>query len=187
MRSERVIVASENPVKIRAVERALARLFPATRWEVRGQAVSVPVPAQPLSDAETRRGARARAAAARQLVPQARWWVGIEGGVQPGRDASEPWMALAWIAILDASGHEGLACAGRFPLPPPVVAELQKGLELGAADDRVFGTRHSKRHLGAIGLLSHGALDRTELYAQGVLLALLPFRNPELYFGSELE
>ena len=180
----RVVVASQNPVKIRAVQRALQRLFPEWPWQVQGRAVASGVAAQPLSDAETRRGARQRARVARQAVPQAHLWVGIEGGVQPGHAGEVPWLSFAWVAVLDPHGHEGLARTGSFPLPPTVVALLQQGLELGEADDRVFGTRESKRGLGAVGLLSQGALDRTALYEQGVLLALLPYRNHSLYYGD---
>ncbi len=179
----RVVVASQNPVKIRAVQQALAWLFPERSWDVVPCEVPSGVAAQPMSEAETRQGARQRARAARQVAPEAHLWIGIEGGVQPGSEG-EPWLALAWVAVLDAHGHEGLARTGSFPLPPPVVALLRQGLELGEADDQVFGTHDSKRHLGAVGLLSHGALDRAGLYAQGVLLALLPYRNHELYFGS---
>ncbi len=183
MQPLRVVVASQNPVKVRAVQQALAQLFPEWPWEVVPRAVDSGVAAQPLSDAETRQGARQRARAARQAEPHAHLWVGIEGGVQPGQDG-EPWLALAWVAVLDPHGHEGLARTGSFPLPPAVVDLLRAGLELGAADDVVFGTQGSKQDLGAVGLLSHGALDRAGLYAQGVLLALLPYRNHDLYFGA---
>jgi len=183
MSALQVMVASQNPVKLQAVKNALTRLFPQRMWQVEGWAVDSGVADQPLSDAETLRGARQRARAVRQVAPQAHLWVGIEGGVQPGK-RDLPWFAFAWIAILDLHGHEGLARTGSFPLPPPVVALLQRGLELGAADDQIFGAHNSKQDLGAVGLLSHGALDRTALYEQGVLLALLPYRNHGLYFGD---
>ncbi len=179
MASRIVVVGSANPVKQQAVRRALARLFPGQGWEVRGRAVPSGVAAQPLSDAETRRGARQRARAARQAFPEAALWVGIEGGVEPA--AEGPWLSFAWVAVLDAHDRWGLARTAAFPLPPPVVELLQQGLELGEADDRVFGAHNSKQGPGAVGLLSHGALDRAGLYEQGVLLALLPFRNPDLY------
>jgi len=184
MASLRAVVASQNPVKSRAVRRALNRLFSPGAWQVDARGVPSGVADQPLSDAETLQGARLRARAARDAVPEAHLWVGIEGGVQPGL-GDAPWFAFAWVAVLDPHGHEGLARTGAFPLPPSVVALLQQGLELGEADDRVFGLRHSKRTLGAVGLLSHGVLDRAALYEQGVLLALLPYRNHDLYFGEQ--
>lgn len=66
------------------------------------------------------------------------------------------------------------------------VAELVRaGVELGEADDRVFGRTGSKWEEGAVGLLTGGAVTRTELYAQAVALALCRFVHPELYGEGE--
>jgi non-canonical (house-cleaning) NTP pyrophosphatase len=54
-------------------------------------------------------------------------------------------------------------------------------MELGDADDRVFGCTDSKREGGAVGLLTGGTIDRTGLYQHAVALALIPFRNADLY------
>jgi non-canonical (house-cleaning) NTP pyrophosphatase len=62
------------------------------------------------------------------------------------------------------------------------IAELVRGgIELGEADDQVFGTQGSKQHNGAVGLLTHDTLTRDGFYAQAVQLALIPFINPHLY------
>jgi len=54
-------------------------------------------------------------------------------------------------------------------------------MELGEADDVVFGTNNSKQANGAVGLLTDNALTRAELYTEGVILALIPLRNESLY------
>jgi non-canonical (house-cleaning) NTP pyrophosphatase len=54
-------------------------------------------------------------------------------------------------------------------------------VELGEADDRVFGCNNSKQQNGAIGLLTGDAVDRAGLYVPAVIFALIPFKNPELY------
>jgi non-canonical (house-cleaning) NTP pyrophosphatase len=61
----KVVVASLNPVKAGAVREAFDRQFPAARFEL--VLVNVPsgVDDQPMSDAETLRGARNRVANAR--------------------------------------------------------------------------------------------------------------------------
>ena len=62
------------------------------------------------------------------------------------------------------------------------IAELVRGgIELGEADDQVFGTQGSKQHNGAVGLLTHDVLTRDGFYAQAVQLALIPLINPHLY------
>ena len=45
-------------------------------------------------------------------------------------------------------------------LPPKVIELVQTGMELGDADDQVFGQTNSKQQMGAIGLLTHGVIDR---------------------------
>jgi non-canonical (house-cleaning) NTP pyrophosphatase len=62
------------------------------------------------------------------------------------------------------------------------VADLVRhGMELGHADDQVFGRNNSKQMNGAVGILTANAIDREELYAHAVMLALIPFLNPTLY------
>jgi non-canonical (house-cleaning) NTP pyrophosphatase len=68
-------------------------------------------------------------------------------------------------------------------LPPGVGALLEQGMELGDADDIIFGTSNSKQENGAVGLLTGNALTRTSLYAEGVILALIPFKNEDLFFN----
>jgi non-canonical (house-cleaning) NTP pyrophosphatase len=54
-------------------------------------------------------------------------------------------------------------------------------MELGDADDEIFGASNSKQQNGAVGLLTENAVTRTTLYEQAVIMALIPFKNPELY------
>jgi len=108
-----VIVASTNPVKLQAVRQGFARMFPAGHFSVCPLMVAAAVSDQPLTDGETRLGALARAIAAREKLPDAEFWVGIEGGV----DQIDGHMAaFAWVAILSQSG-EGFSRSGTFFLP----------------------------------------------------------------------
>lgn len=62
------------------------------------------------------------------------------------------------------------------------MAELvAQGLELGEADDRVFQQSNTKQAAGAVGLLTDNVLNRQQLYEQAVVLALVRFKNEELY------
>ena len=173
----RVVGASLNPVTCRAVELGFSQMFPGWNFTVTAEPVVVAVPDQPRSDDETRAGSLLRAQAARQAVPQADYWVGVEGGVAEDPPALR---AFAWITVL-SDGQCGQARTGVFALPERVAALVRGGMELGPADDLVFGQENSKQAAGAVGLLTGGALDRAGFYAQAVLLALIPFRNPELY------
>ena len=50
---------------------------------------------------------------------------------------------------------------------------------LGDVMDEVFGTDNIKQKGGAIGLLTHNQLSRSSVYYQALILALIPFVNPE--------
>ena len=112
-----------------------------------------------------------------EAVPAADYWVGIEGGIE---EAVEGMAAFAWIVVL-ADGREGRGRSGTFFLPGPVVRLVRQGTELGDANDLVFGRQNSKQDEGAIGLLTAGVVNRTQLYEHAMIMALLPLRNPDLY------
>lgn len=174
----RVLVASANPVKRRATIDGFRRLIGPRELTVEGVAVPSGVAHQPVSDEETLRGARQRAEALRALAPAADFWVGLEGGVERH---GEELFALAW-AVVCSRDRCGRARSATFVLPDEIARlVLHAGLELGDADDRVFGRSGSKREEGAVGLLTGGAIDRAGLYAPAVSLALVPFLRPDLY------
>ncbi|MDX1630761.1 MAG: inosine/xanthosine triphosphatase [Thermoanaerobaculia bacterium] len=186
---ERVVVASGNPVKIEASRLGFQRAFRDRRFRVEGLSVDVEVSDQPLTDEETRRGARLRVAAVAAAEPDAAFWVGIEGGVaslpemagvaEGSGEREERLVAFAWVAIRARSpAGLGESRTGTFELPPPVASLVRDGEELGVADDLVFGREGSKRSNGAVGLLTRDAIDRTELYTPAVVLALVPFLHP---------
>ncbi|MBN2147966.1 MAG: inosine/xanthosine triphosphatase [Anaerolineales bacterium] len=172
-----IVLASENPVKIRAVRHGFQRMFPGETFVL--QSVSVPslVSPQPCSDAETLQGALNRVRGASQLAPQADFWVGVEGGVE---DLGQEMTAFAWVAIL-GNGRAGKGRTGTFFLPAPIAELVRQGKELGEADDIVFSQANSKQRDGAIGLLTGNVIDRAALYEHAVILALLPFKNVDLY------
>ncbi len=177
----RVVVASRNPVKLRAAAQAFERAFPDGPVQVGGMDVSSGVSAQPMSDAETRAGAENRVVAARRDAADADWWVGIEGGVE---DGAAGMLAFAWVVVTDAE-RRGCARSLSFALPQALAERLSTGMELGEADDEVFGRTDSKRRDGAIGLLTGGLIDRTALYQPTVVAALIPALNPTLYHHPE--
>lgn len=174
---KRLVIASHNPVKIRALASAFARVFPGDECTIHETRVDSGVSDQPMSGAETLQGAANRAAAARKAVPDADLWIGIEGGVE---DSANGLAAFAWIVAISAR-QTGRGRTATFFLPEEIADLVRGGMELGEADDRVFGRENSKQANGAIGLLTGDALDRAGLYEQGVIMALLPFRNPSLY------
>lgn len=173
----RVVVASHNPVKLAAVRSGFERMFPQVQIEMVSVSVPSGVSPQPLSDAETLQGALNRARAARQQMPAADYWAGVEGGVE---ETDGSMSAFAWVVILSDKGC-GKARSATFDLPPALAEMIRQGIELGEADDRLFGRRNSKQQNGAVGLLTADVIDRAAYYEQPVILALIPFKNPHLF------
>lgn len=171
----RAAVGSTNPAKLEAVHRALARLAPGCTVE--GVDVPSGVRAQPFGDAETRRGAAARARTA-LATSGADLAFGLEGGVIFEGDAA--WL-VSWVAVVDRRGRVGEASGLRMPLPAAAAARLRAGDELGDIIDALFDTKLSKQQAGAVGLLTEGFVSRTEAFADLVAMACAPLLRPDLY------
>ena len=156
-------------------------MFPDQIFEAEAISVSSGVSDQPMSSQETLMGAQNRAKNAREALDNADYWVGIEGGIE---EQARELAAFAWVVVLSRN-RSGKARTGSFFLPPQVTALVKEGKELGEADDIVFGESNSKQKSGAVGLLTGNVVDRTSLYEQAVILALLPFLNTELYNNQD--
>ncbi len=172
-----IIVASQNPVKVNSTLEAFQRVFPDDTFDVSGVAVPSDVSDQPMTHRETMQGAFNRATHARKAQPDADYWVGIEGGIE---DTDMGMQCFAWVIILSTVDKVGRGQTAIFYLPLEVATLVRQGVELGHADDQVFGRENSKQSNGAIGLLTADAVDRTSYYVQAVIMALVPFKNPSL-------
>jgi inosine/xanthosine triphosphatase len=170
-----IVIASKNPVKIQAVFEAFQDVFPEEEFVYESVTVPSGVSDQPSSNAETLEGALNRAHRSREKFPDADYWIGVEGGVQEEFGAMT---SFAWVCIKSPKGL-GKARSGTFMLPEPIAALIRQGKELGEADDIIFQQRNSKQSAGAVGLLTQGVIDRTSLYKHAIILALIPFIQPE--------
>ena len=175
-----IVVASTNPVKIQSALRGFQRMFPDEQFHAEGVAAPSGVSDQPLGDDETLQGALTRARSARDLASHADYWIGIEGGVT---DDDGGMIAFAWVVVLSRE-RMGKSRTGAFYLPEEVARLVRDGMELGHADDVVFGRSNSKQQDGSVGLLTGGVIDRTLYYEHAVVLALIPFANPQLTYRS---
>lgn len=173
-----VIVASENPVKIKTVETGFLQMFPDENFRIIGVSANSGIRSQPLSEAETLLGAFNRVEYATSKVVDADYWVGIEGGVEDNNGELE---SFAWIIVKSKDGKVGRGRTGSFFLPRRVAELIREGKELGEADDIVFNKTNSKQANGAVGILTGDILTRGSFYIPAVVLALIPFRNHELY------
>lgn len=164
-------VASANPAKIAAVESAFAAVFPEQTLEVEGIAVPSGVADQPMSSEETLSGAMNRIAAL--ALYQADFRVAIEAGLDGE-------FTFAWM-VIEHQGRIGKARSASLMLPPLALAKLQQGQELGDVMDQMFQQHNIKQKGGAIALLTQHKLSRSSVYHQALILAMIPFLNPQLF------
>ena len=174
---KKIVVASENPVKINTTEIGFQRMFPDIEFEVKGISAKSEVSDQPMGEEETLKGALNRAENVSKLE-KADYWVGIEGGL---KETERKMHSFAWIVVKDKTGKIGKGRTGSFIQPERVAEIIRQGKELGDADDIVFGMKNSKQSNGSIGILTGDVLTRVTFYEPAVILALIPFKNPELY------
>jgi inosine/xanthosine triphosphatase len=175
---KKVIVASTNPVKIESALLGFTRMFPDESFDVQGVSTLSNVSEQPMSSNETLIGATNRAQNVSKLVTEADYWVGIEGGIE---DVNEELEVFAWAVVKSRDGKIGKGKTGSFFLPNKVAELVRQGVELGEADDIVFGRTNSKQVNGAIGILTDDVITRTTYYVPAVIMAVIPFKNIMLY------
>lgn len=174
---KQVVIASKNPVKIQAVKNGFKEMFPDEEFTFVGVSVASNVADQPFSNNETFIGAKNRADNASREVKDADFCIGIEGGIEHIENEME---VFAWVFI-KSNGKYGKARTGAFFLPKQVVELIKEGKELGEADDIVFKRNNSKQENGSVGILTRNVIDRTKYYTEAVILALIPYRNVDLY------
>lgn len=181
----KIAVGSKNPIKYNASVDGARKALKTTEVDAQGFNVPSGVSDQPMGDDETKRGAINRAKNAFAEYAKANeganpdYGIGLEGGVVLNSDNDLE--CMAWMAVYNGS-TVGVAKTSTFVLPAAIRdLVVKEGLELGIADDKVFGTSNSKQSLGAVGLLTNSIIDRAAYYEQAVILAFIPFNWPDLY------
>ncbi len=173
---KKVIICSKNPVKIKASQEAFLAMFSDTDFSFKGVSVLSLVSDQPINQKETYQGALNRVNNASKKE-KADFYVGIEGGMEIIGDELE---CFAWVVISD-NKKIGKARTGSFFLPKELADLVKQGHELGKATDIFFNTENAKHKGGAVGFLTGNALTRASFYKPAIIMALIPFKNNNLY------
>lgn len=169
----KIIVASANPAKIRAVQDAFCQIFSGQPLQCSGQKTVSGVAAQPMTSEETLEGALNRLQAVAAAAPGADYYVALEAGLDT--DSS-----FAWVCV----SHQGRISKTRsasLPLPSAALMAMQQGEELGDVMDRMFAQHNVKQQGGAIAMLTNHLLTRSGVYQQAIILAMIPFIQPQLF------
>ena len=172
----KVAVASKNPVKIESVRLAFAKMFPKQVFKIDGFSVSSDISVQPIGENITLSGAKNRVKNLSKTIT-ADYYVGIEGG---SKHVGKEMETFAWV-VIKSKNKFSKSRTSSFYLPKKIIDLVNQGIELGHADDIVFKRQNSKQSNGAVGILTNDVVTRTSYYEQAVVMALIPFKNPELY------
>lgn len=175
---KRVIVASQNPVKLAVARKAFIQVFPNQALEIVAVQTDSGVPAQPF-DEQTLEGAMHRLAQIRMSHPNADYWISQEGGLF--HDSVDVYHNRAWIVACDRQGHIAKSSTASFALPKGIATLVESGLELGEASDIYWNTTGLKHGVGGIGHLTDGLIDRTQFYVQAAIIAFSALKNHQLF------
>lgn len=189
--SIKLAIGSKNPVKITSaiagVKRALAPVMESS-LEVQGEGFNIPsgVSDQPMGDGETETGSINRAKGAFEAYQTAYnmppdYSVGLEGGIVV---TDKEMICSAYMCVFNGKDHH-TARTCSFALPPAIKELVESGMELGDADDQIFGSTNSKQKGGTVGHLTRGVIDRNNYYIDAVTLATMPFLWEDLWPSSK--
>jgi len=176
----KILVGSQNPVKIEAVKEAFSKFF--DNVDIIGIKVDSKVSNQPIND-ETFEGAKNRALELKKINGErnlgAKFFVGIEAGITK---IYSKWSSFSGLCIIDDKGRIGFGTTPHYELPDRITKELLNGVEFGDVMDKIIGDRNTKQKGGAVGFFTRGIIDRKNVYIQSLIIALIPFVNEKLYF-----
>ena len=169
-----VAIATGNPIKVQAAERAFADTCPNADIEMQHVAADLKLPEQPMGDSIAE-GAIRRANAAQQYA-DADFGVGVEAGLMqlPG---TERWMSIQVCAIVDQDGRSAVGMGPGYELPKPILDAVLSGEPLREALERLLDLEDPERR-GAVFFLSNGQIDRMDLTIQAVRMALISYQSP---------
>lgn len=159
----KVIIGSKNPAKYMAVQRTISEMD-MENWETVAMDAESGVSKQPLSDQETIDGALHRARQALEKCDEAEFAIGLEGGVVLDSDPAFTVMVCNWGALVAKGGEEFIAGGARIPLPESFKGELMAGRELGDLMDEYCQRKDIRKHEGAVGIFSEGAVTRQQMF-----------------------
>ena len=173
LRPLKVAVGSTNPVKVAAVREIVSRFHP--QLELSEMDASGMVGEQPWGS-EAEEGAKARAHA---CLAEKDLGIGIEAGVWEREDGLYD---VQYCAIVDRMGRTTVGHGMGFMYPPAIAEKVRNGASVGTACAQLFEEGDQGSGVGAIGILTNGAMDRKALTEQAVMAAMVPRIRKELYW-----
>lgn len=178
-------IGTNNEAKKNAVRAVFSEAFQLEDITLVPFDVESGVSAMLLTNDETALGAINRVNAIRPLVPDADYFVGLEGGVYEGPRGM---YLLGWVAVAKANSDIiALGHSGGVRLPADIASALRNGAELGPLmQARTGDVANEIRHsLGTTGILTKGLYPRNREFEDALKNALAEILSPEYYANEE--
>lgn len=132
-----------------------------------------------MTDEETIKGATNRAKGAIEKYPEARFGIGLEGGIQ---QTAGRYFESCWVVVQECTGKLGIGCSAKFELSSRFMEHILAGEELATVIDKLSGQTDVRSSQGAMGIVTNGALCRTESMTHGIIFAFATFLSDARYW-----
>jgi inosine/xanthosine triphosphatase len=186
-----VAIGTKNPAKIQAVIDAFQYSYSDSKVDLEFKPIQVDsgVGNQPIGLDMIINGAISRAKSSfnqffydTSLNHSVCFGVGIESGLVEISQSESGYMDFQFVAIYH-NEKITLGSGSAFEYPKMIISNLlsRKSREIGEIFEKLSGVHDIKQKEGAIGYLSKGKIKRTDILKQGVIMALLPIINKNLY------
>ena len=195
-----VVLGSKRGPKLRALEAVLRELGGEFGLaEIQAHEAESGVRETPLDRAQIMRGAWNRVQAVRALLPDADFWVGMEGGLHiadfgfriadfqqtaesnPPSEIRSPQLS-GWLenwACVSDGRRTYFGCGGSIPLPEAIIREVvERGRSLAEVIDQLSGKQDVRSSEGTWGILTGGRITREAVFQRALLNAFAPFYSP---------
>lgn len=129
----------------------------------------------PTTLEELRTGAKNRAVFTRREIPDADYYVGMEGWVYQDYEGEEYWLVgIVYIENSEGKGYYGYSC--HLEVPKKIVDGLfdGQGRDLEQVVEDIFDERSVGDAEWSFGLFSDGTIPRSEAFVQAIKSALVP-------------
>ena len=171
----KISVGSKNPVKIKAVENAVKKIWP--KAEIFPIEAISGVKEQPTSKKEAIQGATNRAKFSLEKT-NADIGIGLEGCIY---DSEFGMFLSGWVVAINKEGEKGIGGGGELLLPEKIALEIRKGRELGPIMDELLNDYNTKQKQGAVGYFTNNLIPRTDSLERSVIFAFTRFIRPKDY------
>lgn len=173
-----IVIGSENIPKRQAVAEAFRKLYPGDYLELHGVAADSGVSSHPTTAEESQQGAINHIKRARELRPNADFYVGIEGGLLEAGDRA--W-EIGWVAIENSKGEVYTSPSAGVEVKGKILSAIRAGRELNDVLLDDFGIQDAGNTNGYYGLVTDDLITRKQGYEQAIVFALAPFQHPEYF------